>query len=298
MAQAATNLSRRSLISAIAAGVPASGMLPAIAGASLASSAALAAPTAATGADAELVRLAQTAIEVDRQFVEACEIEDKLRDVFYKRRPERPDELTARPADGQLRYIRFVPDACSNRKHRNGSSWCVIEIDDAEALRAARQTEWQFIGSDNDRSVPSSGDRWEKDSDGGYEPPAAQRHMWEKRASPDLQARADEILRAHERHTAEIERLKAELGMDIAEARVKELVEQFSQIGRQIENTQAVTIDGIRAKAEVIGRACWSGTIPRDNDGTDQRLLASIVADLTGLPDEQPYDPDLAADQV
>ena len=114
----------------------------------------------------------------------------------------------------------------------------------------------------------------------------------------DLQARADEILRAHERHTAEIERLKAELGMDIAEARVKELVEQFSQIGRQIENTQAVTIDGIRAKAEVIGRACWSGTIPRDNDGTDQRLLASIVADLTGLPDEQPYDPDLAADQV
>ena len=80
----------------------------------------------------------------------------------------------------------------------------------------------------------------------------------------------------------------------MAEARVQALCEQLRYLESLIEKMPAVTIEGIRAKAEVVGRNCWGGTIFRNHGTTDQRI-ASIVADLTGLPDDCQRDADGAA---
>ena len=127
-------------------------------------------------------------------------------------------------------------------------------------------------------------------------PPEPERHFWERQPDPAHQTRADEILLAHDRYTGDTNRLRAELGLDVAEVQENELFDQLVRLERKIEKMRAVTIDGIRAKANVVGHVCWSGTIIRRQQSTDRRILASIMADLTGLPDDHPYDPE--SDQV
>jgi hypothetical protein len=253
------------------------------------------------GPDAQLVALAREAIDLNRRYEKATEATDELLDLFDDRAPERPAELKARPTDGGIKHIGFERDKRSDPEHTNR---CWIKIDDLEALRTTQQTagqaSWEFIGSEEDwekldRSEMGGRDRWEEEDDvGGYQPPAQQRHLWEKKFHPGHQARADEILSAHDRHAAELERLRAEIGLDVAEAHADGLFEQFRRVERQIEKTAAVTIEGIRAKAEVVGRVCWSGMILRGHQTTDRRIIASIMADLTGLPDDRPHncDPD------
>jgi hypothetical protein len=251
--------------------------------------------------DAELISLASAAIDLNRRSDEACAKADGLLEVLYDRQPERPAELRARPTDGDIKHIGFERDERSDPEHRNK---CWISVDDVEALRTTQQTKgqasWEFIGSDADwdelERIRGGEERWEQDGDGGYQPPAQQRHLWEKQFHPGKQARADEILRAYDRHDAEVERVRVELGLDVAETRENELYDQLVRLERKIEKMRAVTIDGIRAKANVVGHVCWSGKIIRREQTTDRRILASIMSDLTGLPDDRLYDPE--GDQV
>ncbi len=250
-------------------------------------------PDALNHPDAKLIALAGEVIELGRQCQEADKTADQLLELFYDQQPERPLELKAKPTDGGIKHIGFERDRRSDPEHRNK---CWVAIDDVEALRttqqAGAQTQWEFVGSDVDWGEHN--DRWEPDSEGGYQPPQDQRHLWEKRFNPAHHARADEILRAHDRYAADIECLRSEIGLNVAEARVQALCEQLRYLESLIEKMPAVTIEGIRAKAEVVGRNCWGGTIFRNHGTTDQRI-ASIVADLTGLPDDCQRDADGAA---
>jgi hypothetical protein len=81
--------------------------------------------------------------------------------------------------------------------------------------------------------------------------------------------------------------VSAKDGLDVAEGQADELFDQLRKIERKIEKMRAVTLDGFRAKAEVIAHVCWGGKIDRDHDTTDLRIMASLLSDLTGLPDEE-----------
>ncbi|MGC1356604.1 MAG: hypothetical protein WA851_12550 [Xanthobacteraceae bacterium] len=213
-------------------------------------------PDALNHPAANLIALAGEAIEVGRQYHEADKRADQLLELFYDRQPERPLELKARPTDGGIKHIGFQRDRRSVPEHRNK---CWVAIDDVEALRTAQQTRgqvrWEFVGSDVEWGEHTDrNDRWEPDGEGGYQPPRNQRHLWEKRFDPAHHARADEILHAHDRYAADIERLRSEIGLDVAEARAEELREQLRYLESLIEKMPAVTIGGLPAKAEVIGR--------------------------------------------
>jgi hypothetical protein len=251
-------------------------------------------PDALNHPDAKLIALAGEAIELGRRYQEADERADQLLDLFYDRKPERPLELKAMPTDGGIKHIAFERDRRSDPEHRNK---CWVAIDDVEALRTTQQdraqTRWEFVGSDVDWGEHN--DRWEPDGEGGYQPPRDRRHLWEKRFDPAHHARADEILRAHDWYAADIECLRSEIGLDVAEARAEELREKLRYLESLIEKMPSVTIEGIWAKAEVVGRNCWGGTIFRNQETTDQRIIASILADLTGLPDDCPCNADGAA---
>jgi hypothetical protein len=245
--------------------------------------------------DAELITIASAAINLSRLCDEANAVADNLREPFYERRPERPTELKARPTDGGITHISYERDHRTEAEHSN-KCWC--RVDDREALSSARQMKWEFIGSDEDwgnlktNQGNDPDNQWLKDEKGNLQPPKNEQHLWEWRFAPHLQQRADEILKAHDRHTADINALRAELGLDVAEAHANHLFAQLRILEWKIEKLSAKTIDGLRAKAEVVAHVCWGGEILRGYDTTDRRIMASIMSDLTGLPDDRPYDPE------
>jgi hypothetical protein len=267
---------------------------------------AVAVPIVAKPADAVIV-LAKEIITLDQQYDEAQAICDELEDQFYGKAMARPSQLIARSDDGRIPHIEFRLIQPPRTPEHGLNTWCHVRDEGALHTFAQEEAEesWEFIGSDAEwngiearmqEMYRASGGNFEwKDvgPDGQKIPPLAEQHLWKKTRDLELQERAREILKATEDHRAELHQFSQEIGLPEANAKAVELLDQVRRCQIKLENMKAPTMEGVRAKAEVVARVCWCGLVKRSNGAaTDSRILASIVSDLTGLPDDCPYNPD------
>lgn len=275
-AHVASGISRRSILMSTAVSV-----------ASLASSTAIAEPVlVGDHPDADLIALAKEAIALDQKYEEATARVDELDVAYFERASNRPPELYAKPDDGRIPHIGFEHD--NSLDDRKLNCWCVVQ--DADALRVfitEGGKSREFIGTDQqweEFKALATARLAELGSEKMVSPPEYD-HLWAIVDEPELRRRAEEILRAYEHHAAECERFEIELGIEAANNKANILITAVRALCERIEKTKAMTLEGIRAKAFVLAHISWGGTISWDQSSAGDRLVASMVSDLTGLPD-------------
>ncbi len=95
----------------------------------------------------------------------------------------------------------------------------------------------------------------------------------ERKASEAI--REEDEIRTHERDLEDYE---------FQSVRVRGLLEEKDKIETRVFAMRATTIEGMRAKAEILTPSYYKGVLPPPSpESIDECLLASIVADLTGL---------------
>jgi hypothetical protein len=255
-------------------------MNTAVSVASLVSSAAIAMPSLES-ADAELIALCQKALDLSGQFDEADAAQDDLYGEYQNRLSDPPWALRWHPIDP----VDYRPYSL-----KDGRDVMICDEEDIQEKRGQQIIQEEWLGTAAQyNALP-------EDSSGKKVVPESMKGLM--RAWPDeyRQQRLEKIVSAHDQYQAELKAIRDELGFDAAEARVDKLLDELRAMENTIERTPAKTIKGIRSKALVLAYTCWNGKIERDWNTTDHRLAASIVADLTGLPNEMPLREDDSTD--
>lgn len=241
--------------------------------ASIASATALAAPASGENADADLIALCQRALDKSRQQEEAAAVADDLLEKFYTREPDPPRCLNWHPMD---------PVTYSTYRLQDGREIFVCNRADIERKRGEQFMCSEWLGTEEQyRDLPRNLKTGEEII------PEQMRHLLREWPDEFRQKRFAQIVAAHDEYQSRRKAIRDELGLDAADARSDELSDQLTAMTDTIERTPAVTMDGLRAKAAVIAHTCWCGSIPRDQTITADRLMASIISDLTGLPDQE-----------
>ena len=107
---------------------------------------------------------------------------------------------------------------------------------------------------------------------------------------PEAQARADEIVAAHDAHIAEI---NGPEGFSEAVADIEDEIEAYYDEMRPVADaivaTRAVTVDGLMVKARAIRWIYFADPeqLMAEANGTDDELLRSIASDLWAMREGQ-----------
>jgi hypothetical protein len=218
---------------------------------------AVATPLMANDTDAELLNLCHEVLRINKLFDEAETAFDKVFELYIKREPARPVELKWHPLTA-LSGIGRISEETSPGKYR---LWC--DPEDIEEHRNKPFMKRQFIGTN---------EQWQSNSEA--------EHLWQMIPDEKEQERFAVILAAHDRYQAAIKAIKDELGYDVAERNADELHERGSKLVSKIIEMKAATIEGLRAKANVVLQWCWAGEIDSDWNTTDSKVMASMVRDL------------------
>jgi hypothetical protein len=195
----------------------------------------------AASGDLDLVQLAERITVAYAEDCRAIEIVDALHGKFLARRPERPAALRWRVTDPVGYWSQHLPNG-------KCAVWC-NEVE-AEKWRGQPFTRKQCLGSDE---IP--------DESG--------------------QRRIDEILAAYDAYEVEVTAIKAELGLDVAEDRAREIGDHLWDMTRELFERPALTIEGMRAKARIVRLHGWAEDNP---DDTSEQAVLSLVNDLIGVP--------------
>jgi hypothetical protein len=227
--------------------------------ASVASSMATAAPSLAPARpenpDHDLIEACRELIQLYKAALEADLLFDDLWTIAREQMPDRPAELCF--------DHRSTPPGITSMRDRRGRLVCTP--DSIEERRNVPYIRREFIGTD---------EQWSAN--------ATDSSLWIDVPWREMQARFNAILAAHDRHRAISREIKEQTGCAEAERRSNELFARIKEIEPKIMATKATTIEGMRAKAAVVIKCCWSGDHQMHWDTTDMNMLTSLAANLMG----------------
>jgi hypothetical protein len=231
--------------------------------------------------DAELLGLAREALALCARYDDANAKHDAIHSKYHLRRPERPIALRWHPSDP----VGFEIEKLENGRRR---LWCDGSDIIAHRDKPVMLREWLGTG-EQWNALPDAAHAETAGGGCSKKVPEALKHLLLESPIERGQQRLDEIVAAFDRHETHLKAFRDEMGLDTAEAYADELFNQLRDIEDRIETTRATTLDGLRAKAKVIAHVCQIGKIDPSFD-YHAGLMASIISDLTGLPDEAPVE--------
>jgi len=226
--------------------------------------------------DAELIAMARQAISIGRQ---ADEIGNRVGDLaqdYHARKPTRPDALRWHPTD---------PVGYEMEQTAPGRGHCWCNSEQIEERRNTPCTREEFVGIQED---------WETLPFDAPPSPEQRERFYAQVPNERDQKRFDQILAAHDAYNAELDALRHEIGLDVAEVRFDQLSEQSLDLEREVIGRQAKTLNGLRAKAEMLIYN-WGDNLPSGpDDGLVENVMASIVTDLCNFTGVRAVAPDIA----
>jgi hypothetical protein len=258
--------------------------------------------------DGGALALSKQIVELHPAFVQAQKLADDLHDLYAARRRERPAALYPTRRDGMIPGVKFEHDDLWGKQDYSAISamsperlskepperrvyncWC--DVIDVEALRAFVEApvpmEKEFIGTSEEwevfctestrqlRSVPEWPESFEYDQ-----------RLWADVPDTEIHQRASEILRAWLTYTEGLDQYRT--GLCAANDRGDLLCEEIENLRDRLYKTKTSSLEGLRAKTAVFLQTRYCATF--DPDRPDELFLQSIVSDLTGLPNDRPYD--------
>jgi hypothetical protein len=237
-----------------------------------ASSVAVAAHEANEG-DAELLALVKELSDWKPIYEQVSAAYQAVGDRLDALRPPRPSELRKRHMD--FLNLRHWRHDISNDDARN----CYFPDEIEKKLRGVQQVKWNWA-SDADTEGHKWEDIWDNEE---AAPVAAYKHLFKCEPDPKKQARADEILAAHDRYSAAVEAVKADIGYREAEKQLNEVYfERVLPLQERIADLEPQTLAGVRAKAQYL--LDWWFEDQSDDEMTEyDKLICDVVVGVARL---------------
>lgn len=215
--------------------------------------------------NSELKLLTTKLIEITDLFDSANSEADQIFGVYVQQRPRKPSVLRWRPQDGGI--CGYMDEVIDGKRVLFCAPGHIKQLRDNPIMRQefiGTQKEWDALPIDK----PC---------------PEDMKHLFEMRpAGGSDQKRADELVAAFDAYEAKDAAIRAELGLDEANARTNELHEQGEELVEKIIALPARDIAGLQAKAQAIHAWCFAGEAvdPDDYDTTDSQMMAGMLRDI------------------